>query len=85
MIIPLYQYAILQTDLKKNGLKTGDIVLIIDYIKDPDDKLKAYVAESFNALGQTLSVFTLPANQIAQFKKNQVLHVRNTRKVKETI
>ena len=39
MIIPLYQYAILQSDLKKQGLKTSDIVLIVYYIKDQNDNL----------------------------------------------
>ena len=77
MKIKLYEYATIQADIANMGLQAGDVVLVLEQILDTHGKCTAYMVESFNATGQTLSVFTIEASLVKAFQKNQVLHIRS--------
>ena len=74
--IPLYKEVSLKCDLPKYHLKKGDIATIVEYIEGKDDLPNAYVLEAFDALGETIGIFTLPDDKVASITHNEVLHAR---------
>ena len=76
MKIPLYTQVALKCNLRKYCLQQGDIATVVDYLEGDENLPNAYVLEAFNALGETIGVFTLPHNKVTSLSENEVLHVR---------
>lgn len=76
MKIPLYSLVSLLVDLPKYHLKAGDIATIVEYLDGHHTIADGYVCETSNALGETIAVFSLHADQVSPLNRNEVLHVR---------
>ena len=63
---------VLATDIKKYGLKQGDIGTVVHTYSDK----KAVEAEFLTAEGETVAVLTLKPNDIRPIAKDEILHVR---------
>lgn len=76
MLLPLYSLISLRVDLPKYDLRVGDVATIVDYLKGDGKLPPGYVCEATNALGETIAVFSVRADQVSQLHRNEVLHVR---------
>ena len=76
MKLELYQEVALNRDFPNQKLHKGDIAMLIDYVPHPKDGEEGAILEVFNALGDTVSVVTVPVSSIAAIQPNDVLSVR---------
>lgn len=63
---------VLASDIKKYGLKRGDIGTVVNIYSNK----KAIEAEFLTAEGETVAVLTLKTNEIRPIAKDEILHVR---------
>ena len=75
MNLKLYTDASLSMDLPDCGLRRGDIVKLVDELTAPDGT-RGYAVEVFNALGETIDVYTIPASAVEPLREDEVLCVR---------
>ena len=75
MKFELYKDVVLTRDLPKERLKHGDIVKLVEHHvgRDRED---GYSAEVFNALGETLTVITVPESALEPLREDEVCCVR---------
>jgi len=76
MKIDLYQDVVLTTDVRKYNLYKGDIAKVVDIVQGKGSKPNAYILESYNLLGKTIAVFTLPKHLVEPLSANKVFHAR---------
>ncbi len=72
---PVYSKAVLTEDLQEFGLVKGDIVTVMEIIRDgsvPDE----YVVKAVNALDETIVIFPARGTQLRNLHRNEILHVR---------
>ena len=74
--LELYQYVALSRDLPKYNLKQGDVAMLIDYVTHPSGGEDGYILEVFNAVGDSMAVFTVPISAVEQLPTEAVLAVR---------
>ena len=63
------------TDLPELGLKRGDLVTVVEELRNADGE-PGYAVEVFNALGETLDVHMLPATALEPASEDEILCVR---------
>jgi hypothetical protein len=66
---------VLSRDLPEHRLKRGDIVKPVEHHLAPDGS-EGYSAEVFNALGETLTVITVPDSALVPLREDKVLCAR---------
>lgn len=76
MELPLYERVALRIDVPEKGLKTGDVVTTVEFLEARRDLPNAYCVESFNAVGETLAVFTVAESDLEVLTEHDVLHKR---------
>ncbi|MDO8365303.1 MAG: DUF4926 domain-containing protein [Saprospiraceae bacterium] len=76
MQLPLYSLVSLLVDIPKHNLRTGDIATIVEYLQPNGNLPAGYVCEASNAIGETIAVFSIRAEQVSPLHRNEVLHVR---------
>lgn len=76
MELPLYERVALRIDVPEKGLKTGDVVTTVEFLEARRDLPNAYCVESFNAVGETIAVFTVAENDLEALTEHDVLHKR---------
>lgn len=76
MKLPLYERVALQIDIPEKGLKKGDLVTTVEFLSARRDLPNAYCVESFNALGETIAVFTVAESDLEALTEHDVLHKR---------
>jgi len=71
----LFEEVVLLRDMPEKGLKSGDIATIVEHhpVADGED---GYSLEVFNALGDTITVITLPESAVGAPSADSVLAVR---------
>lgn len=84
MTIALYQEVALNRDFPNYCLQQGDIATLIDYVPHPEHGEEGAVLEVFDALGNTVSVVTVPISSIDALKANDVLSIRRLAKASTT-
>lgn len=72
----LFEDIILIKDLPDNNLKKGDVATIVEHhpVSDGDD---GYSLEIFNAVGDTISVITVPESYIERLSQDEIFNVRS--------
>jgi len=75
MKFELYKDAVLTRDLPEERLKRGDIVKLVEHHVARYGE-EGYSAEVFNALGETLTVITVPESALEALRENEVCCVR---------
>ena len=75
MKFELYKDVVLTRDVPEERLKRGDIVKLVEHLVARDGQ-DGYSAEVFNALGDTLTVITVPESDLEPLREDEVLHAR---------
>ena len=76
MPIELFQEVALIQDVPDADLHPGDVVTLIDYVPHPTGGEMGCVLEVFNAIGESLSVVTVPLSYIEALRSDEMLSVR---------
>ncbi len=76
MKFELYKDMVLTRDVPEHRLKRGDIVKLVEHHVAPDGE-DGYSAEVFNALGETLTVITVPESALEPLREDEVLCTRS--------
>ncbi|MEL7071101.1 MAG: DUF4926 domain-containing protein [Cyanobacteria bacterium J06581_3] len=76
MTLALYQEIAFNRDFPDDNLYKGDIATLIDYVSHPDGGEEGAIVEVFDALGDTISVVTVPISSIAALQPNDILSIR---------
>ena len=74
--LELYQYVALSRDISEYNLKRGDVAMLIDYVTHPSGGEDGYILEVFNAVGDSMAVFTVPISAVERLPTEAVLAVR---------
>ena len=75
MKFPLFKEVALARDVPEEGLKKGDIAMVVDHHPASEGE-DGYSLEVFNALGETIVVTVVPESAIEPLQANQVLSAR---------
>jgi hypothetical protein len=76
MTLALYQRVVLTQDLPKEGLRAGDVAVIVEHYPARSDVPEGYELEVFAATGQTNAVVSLPTSAVRQATAHEILSVR---------
>ena len=76
MAIDLYQEVALTRDLPEQGLRAGDVAMLIDWVAHPSDDEEGCVLEVFNAIGESIAVIAVPVSCIEVLRSDEILAVR---------
>lgn len=76
MTLALYQRVVLTQDLPKEGLRAGDVGVIVEHYQARADVPEGYELEVFAANGQTITVVSVPASAVREATQSEVLSVR---------
>lgn len=76
MKLKLYQEVALARDVPDENLEAGDVAVLIDYVPHPRGGEAGAVLEVFNAVGESVSVVTVPESAIAPLRADQMPAVR---------
>lgn len=76
MSLALYQRVVLTQDLLNEGLRAGDVGVIVEHYPARADVPEGYELEVFAATGQTIAVVSVPASAVRQATGHEVLSVR---------
>jgi hypothetical protein len=78
MKFPLYSRVALAVDVPTEGIRRGDVATIVEHHASPAPGVEpGYSVEVFNAVGETLSVLTLPESSFEALRRDEVLSVRS--------
>lgn len=80
MKLALYQEIALNRDFPEYNLYRDDMATLIDYVSHPEQGEEGAILEVFNALGDTLSVVTVPISSIDALQPNDVPSIRRLAK-----
>ena len=72
----LYQRVALTKDHVEHGLKRGDVATLVDYVPQPHGGSQGAILEVFNAIGESIMVVAVPADDIESLSKNEIPAVR---------
>ena len=75
MTYQLFQEVVLAIDVPEKSLQKGDVATIVEEHPIVGGE-KGYTLEVFNALGETITVVTVPESAIAAMTAQEVLSVR---------
>jgi len=75
MKFELFEEVVLLKDIPERRLKKGDVATIVEYHPSESSK-DGYTLEVFNAIGDTITVITVPESDIEPLKESEVLSVR---------
>jgi len=76
MTFALHQRVVLNEDLPAEGLRSGDIGVIVEHYPATSDAPEGYELEIFAADGRTLTVVSVPATAIREAQPHEVLSAR---------
>jgi len=76
MTLALYQRVVLTQDLPQEGLRAGDVGVIVEHYQARADAPEGYELEVFAATGQTIAVVSVPATAVREATAHEVLSVR---------
>jgi hypothetical protein len=78
MKFPLYSRVALTVNVPAEGIRCGDIATVVEWHPAPTAGAEpGYSVEVFNALGDTLTVLTLPESHLEALRSDEVLSVRS--------
>lgn len=76
MTLALYQRVILTRDILEEGLRAGDVGVIVEHYSARAEVPEGYELEVFAANGQTITVVSVPASAVREATEREVLSVR---------
>ncbi|MCW5850532.1 MAG: DUF4926 domain-containing protein [Anaerolineae bacterium] len=76
MTIKLFDEVALAIDIPEQGLKRGDVATVVEHHARTDVE-DGYTLEVFNAMGDTITVLTIPASAIIPLTAREIFTVRS--------
>jgi hypothetical protein len=76
MKLALFERVVLIEDLPAEGLKAGDVGVVVEHYPAREDVPEGYELEFFSASGQTIAVASVPASRVRKATERDVLSVR---------
>jgi hypothetical protein len=73
MKLELFKEAVITRDIPEEHIEKGDLVMVIDYLDDPEP---GYMLEIFDALGKSISVVSVPEADVESLHDGERLQVR---------
>jgi hypothetical protein len=77
MTLELYQEVALTRDLPEYELIAGDIATLVDFVPHPSGGEEGCVLEVFNAVGESITVITVPISAVEVLRADEILTVRS--------
>ncbi len=78
MTLPLYTRVVLTRDCPEDGLRAGDVGVLVECYPPGADAREGYEVEIFTAAGQALAVVSVPASAVREATEQDILCVRET-------
>ena len=76
MTLKLFQRVVLTRDLPDQGLRAGDVGVIVEYYASREGAPEGYELEFFTGAGQSFAVVSVPAAAVREAGAHEVLSVR---------
>ena len=76
MTVALYQRVVLTQDLPNEGLRAGDVGVVVEHYPARADVPEGFELEVFAANGQSVAVVSVPASLVREATEHEVLSVR---------
>jgi hypothetical protein len=76
MTFSLFERVVLTEDLPAEGLKSGDVGVIVEHYPARESVPEGYELEFFSASGDTVAVVSVPAASVRKATERDVLSVR---------
>lgn len=76
MKMELFQEVALTRDVTEANLRKCDVAVLVDHISHPAGGEEGAILEVFNAVGESISVVTVPVSAIEPLRQDQVPAVR---------
>lgn len=74
--IPELAYAVLTRDLPDQGIKAGDVGVVVDVFRDIAGATLGYTLETFTIDGESVAIVTAPADAVRKTTAFDVASVR---------
>jgi hypothetical protein len=75
--IPEHSYAVLTRDLPSDGLRVGDVGVVVHVHRRPGDAAPVgYMLETFTVQGEGLETVSVPADAVRAATPNDMAHTR---------
>lgn len=81
MTFSLFERVVLTEDLPAEGLKAGDVGVIVEHYSAREGVPEGYELEFFSASGDTVAVVSVPASSVRKATERDVLSVRELARV----
>ncbi len=72
----LYEEVAIARNIPEENLKQGDVAVVVEYVPHPAGGEEGAILEIFNAIGESVAVFTVSISAIKSLHADQVLMVR---------
>ena len=73
MKFQLFDRVVLKVDVPDARLEANDIVTVVEFLEARRDLPNAYCVEAFNAIGETIAVFTVAEDDIEALTDKDML------------
>jgi hypothetical protein len=76
MTLAMFQRVVLTQDIPAEGLRAGDVGVIVEHYPARGDVPEGYELEFFTASGQTVAVVSVPAAAVREAQPDEILTAR---------
>ena len=76
MTLAMFQRVVLTQDLPAEGLRVGDVGVIVEHYAATADVPEGYELEFFSAGGQSIAVVSVPATAVREAQPDEILSAR---------
>ena len=76
MMTTAFRRVVLTTDLPAEGLRAGDIGVVVEHYAGGPDLPEGYELEFFSGTGETVAVVSVSATSVREATDHEVLSVR---------
>ena len=75
-MVSVFRRVVLTTDIPKEGLRAGDVGVVVEHYAGRQDVPEGYELEFFSGTGETVAVVSVPATSVREATDHEVLSVR---------
>jgi hypothetical protein len=79
MSLQPFDRAVLVEDLPTEGLRAGDVGVVVEHYEAHGETPEGYELEFFSARGETVAVVSAPATAVRMAERHELLTVRRFR------
>jgi hypothetical protein len=76
MTFSLFERVVLTEDVPEEGLKSGDVGVVVEHYPAREGVPERFELEFFSASGKTIAVISVPKSKVRKAREGEVLSVR---------